>query len=244
MSDYTPSLGGAELFEEVTIAARQALSVARRRSPQMRRSFGRGRYRGHQLQRYTMSRTRRIRGVHEDRPEVQRDAQRRADDRLDSAGLSRAAMLARWATAVATAEVAQAVVSEIASDDIAGLDAAQLDADNAQIQADAWEERLRTDEGIDVSGLASEKPSATDADHSAEPSPLIEATTAATAELADAEVEPVPADSSVGDLLEHSGLGAEHESPSAEPSGTSFAPGPDLAPAVDLDRPADHGIND
>lgn len=243
MSDHIPTLGGGEVFEEVTVAARQALSMARRRSPHTQRSYSRGRGRGQQFARYTIARTRRVRSD-TDRTANHPDTQRALAERLDTGDLSRAAMLARWATAVAAAEAAHQIVAELADTDPA-LEDATLDAAQAQIHANAWEERLRTEEGIDVSGLAAQPAADLEADlDTAEPgtSPRVEATTAATAELADADLEPVPVDAHVGDLLEQTGLGLEPLTSQSEASSSSFAADTDYASGVDLD--AGHGIDD
>lgn len=65
---------------------------------------------------------------------------------------------------------------------------------------------------------------------------------AETAELADANLEPVPVDAHVGDLLEQTGLGVEPPTSQSEASGSSFAADIDYASGVDLD--AGHGIDD
>ena len=143
-------------------------------------------------------------------------------------------MLAQWAAAVAAAEAAQAIVAELAPED-PSLEAAELDAERAGIQVDAWQERLLDEHGIDVNGLAAE-PITDLPDSDPTPGSLAEATAAATTELTDADLDAVPADASVGDLLEQSGLGATSSSlPADALATTSFAPSADLAPAVDLD---------
>lgn len=233
MSDSIPQLGGGEVLDEVTSAARHALSIARRRSPHLRRSFSGGRVRGQRLQHYAISRTRRVRSTTSDRTGASPDVHRQTDDRL-GADLNRAAMLAQWAAAVAAAEAAQEIVADLATED-PSLEAAQIDADHAAIQADAWQERLLEEHGIDVDGLAAE-PVTDLPDTDLTPGSLTEATATATAELTESDIEAVPADASIGDLLEQSGLGeASSPSPADAAADTSFAPSADLAPAVDLD---------